>query len=154
MTEQATQEIIIKKYANRRLYDTDRSAYVTLDDLAELVKRDITFVVQDAKTGEDLTRQILTQIIFEQESKGYNLLPVNFLRQVISFYGHNVSAVLPPYLEQMMQHFVENQDQVKGMMGNMTEFSPLKQFEEMGRKNMEMLEQTMNIFNPFGTNKK
>lgn len=143
--------VVVKKYANRRLYDTATSSYVTLDDLCDMVKRGIEFMVVDAKTEEDLTRSVLTQIIFEQESKGYNLLPVGFLRQVIGFYGDNIGKMLPSYLENTMDNFVKNQEKMRSMMGNFAPFSPFKQMEELGKQNMEFFEQAMNMFSPFGT---
>ena len=101
--------IIIKKYANRRLYDTSTSSYVTLDHLSELVREGREFEVRDAKSGEDLTRQVLTQIIFENETKGEGALPLNFLRQLIGFYGGGAQAFLPSYLEMSMNSFAEAQ---------------------------------------------
>ena len=140
--------VTIKKYANRRLYDTLTSAYVTLEDLCEMVKKGIDFVVVDAKTNEDITRPVLTQIIFEQESKGYNMLPVNFLRQIISFYDDSLSAMVPGYLEQTMNNFVENQDRMRGFMGSFGEFSPFKQFEELSKQNIDLFEKTMSMWVP------
>src|SRR5690606_14368690 len=105
---------VIKKYANRRLYDTGRSSYVTLEDLCEMVKEGHDFVVYDAKSGDDLTRQVLTQIIVDQESSGgQNLLPVGFLKQLIGFYGDNVSALVPNYLEHTLENFAKNQEQLR-----------------------------------------
>ncbi len=159
---------IIKKYANRRLYDTGRSSYVTLDDLCEMVKEGHDFVVQDAKSGEDLTRSVLTQIIVDQEGKSEeNLLPTNFLRQLIGFYGDNVQQAVPNYLEQTMNVFVQNQERMREQMNkslegmnNMQGIFPKvpgvpnvpgsQAIEEMNRKNMEMFERTMKMFTPFG----
>ncbi len=138
---------IIKKYANRRLYDTETSAYITLEDLCDRVKKGRAFIVVDAKSGHDLTRQILTQIIFEQETKGFPLLPTEFLRSVIRFYGDNMHDVLQPYLNASMKSFVGNQDRMRGMMGGI---SPLNQLEEAARQNMALFEKTMQMFNPFG----
>ena len=104
---------VIKKYANRRLYDTGRSSYVTLDDLCEMVKDGIDFVVYDAKSGDDITRSVLTQIIVEQESKGENLLPTGFLKNLIGFYGDNIQPIVPNYLEQTLEAFVKNQEQIR-----------------------------------------
>ncbi len=146
----ANEEVVIKKYANRRLYDTSQSMYVTLDDLCKLVKQGINFTVVDAKTGEDLTRTVLTQIIFEQESKGYNMLPIGFLRHIITFYDDSLSTVLPGYLEKAMTDFSDNQEKMRDAMGGLTELSPFKGLEEIGKQNMQMFEQTMNMFNPFG----
>jgi len=142
---------IIKKYPNRRLYDTETSAYITLDDLCERVKVGDPFVVVDAKSGQDLTRQILTQIIFEQETKGLHLLPTEFLRSVIRFYDDSMHDVLQPYLNASMQSFVGNQEKMRGMMGKIGGFSPLNQLEEMTKQNMAIFEKTMSMFNPFGS---
>lgn len=146
------QPAVIKKYANRRLYDTETSAYITLEDLCERVKQERDFVVLDAKTGQDLTRQTLTQIIFEQETKGFQLLPTSFLRSVIRFYDDKMGKVLQPYLEASMQSFVGNQERMSGLMGKAAEgFAPLSQMEEMTRQNMALFEKTVQMFNPFGT---
>lgn len=155
-----TKPLIIKKYANRRLYDTEKSAYVTLDDLCELVKKDREFQVVDAKSNEDLTRSVLTQIIFDQESKGYSLLPINFLRQIIKFYDDNLRSVLPSYLETTMEQFTQNQDKVRGYVDQFDMMAPLKQFEDIGRQNMELFQKSMDMWsglnpmNPFGDDKK
>lgn len=155
MTEakEKDQQVIIKKYANRRLYDMSSSSYVTLEDLCDMVKGGVEFKVMDAKSGDDITRSILTQIIFEQESKGYNLLPVNFLRQIIGFYDSNISTMLSSYLEKSMEHFTANQDKMQGFMNSFNDFSPFKQLEEVGRHNIEMFEKTMNMFSPFPKDK-
>lgn len=153
---------VIKKYANRRLYDTGRSSYVTLDDLCEMVKDGIDFVVYDAKSGEDITRSVLTQIIVDQESKGENLLPTGFLKNLIGFYGDNIQPVVPNYLEQTLEAFVKNQENIRehinksfeGMNTMQGMFPPMPgsaNFEEMSRKNMEMFENTMKMFMPFNT---
>lgn len=142
--------VVIKKYANRRLYNTDTSAYVTLDDLCLMVKRGVEFVVYDAKTSEDLTRQILTQIIFEQESKGYNLLPINFLRRIIALYDDNVREFVPHYLEASMDSFTQNQEKMREYVGQaMGSFSPFAQMEEIGKQNMDFAKRTFEMFNPF-----
>nr|WP_206419815.1 polyhydroxyalkanoate synthesis repressor PhaR [Minwuia thermotolerans] len=138
----------IKKYANRRLYNTSTSSYVTLDHLAEMVRDDVDFLVYDAKSGEDITRSVLAQIIFEAEGKGQSVLPVNFLRQLISFYGDSLQNVLPGYLEMSMEAFARNREQMKDQFGGALEM-PIKQFEEAARRNMELYEQTMAMFNPF-----
>lgn len=144
--------VVIKKYANRRLYDTGTSAYITLDDLCQRVKDGTDFTVQDAQTGADLTNQVLTQIILEQEIKGFHLLPTNFLRSVIRFYDDKMISALQPYLDASMRSFVGNQEQMKTMFGKaMGEFSPMNQFEEMTRQNVAMFEKTVQMFNPFGT---
>lgn len=150
----AVKPVIVKKYSNRRLYDTGTSAYVTLEDLCQMVKKGVDFKVQDAKTGEDITRSVLTQIIFEQESKGYNMLPIGFLRQIIGFYGDNLSALLPSYLDKTMDNFSKNQEQMRSVMGAFGDFSPFKQFEKLGKQNMEMFEKAMNLWNPFGPQEK
>lgn len=145
-----TEAVVIKKYANRRLYNTDTSTYVTLDDLCAMVKRGIEFVVYDAKTSEDLTRQILTQIIFEQESKGYNLLPINFLRRIIALYDDNVREFVPHYLEASMDSFTQNQEKMREYVGQtLGTFSPFGQLEEIGKQNMDFAKRTFEMFNPF-----
>jgi polyhydroxyalkanoate synthesis repressor PhaR len=144
--------VVIKKYANRRLYNTATSAYVTLDHLSQMVKDKIDFVVYDAKTGDDITRPVLTQIIFEEESKGgQTLLPIPFLRQLISFYGDSLQGVVPQYLEMSMTQFARNQEQMRRYMQNAFGFNPFQQFESMGKQNMAMFENAMRMFNPFGT---
>lgn len=149
--DQKTQPVIIKKYANRRLYNTATSSYVTLDHLSQMVQDNVDFVVYDAKTGEDITRAVLTQIIVEEESKGgQNLLPINFLRQLIGFYGDNMKFLVPKYLEHMMASFAANQEQLratmKGAVGNLFPFANL---EEMGKQNMALFEQAMRMWSPF-----
>ncbi|MEO1642079.1 MAG: polyhydroxyalkanoate synthesis repressor PhaR [Pseudomonadota bacterium] len=140
--------VIIKKYANRRLYDTSTSSYVTLDHLSDLVREEVDFEVRDAKTGEDLTRQVLTQIIFEKETKGEGALPVNFLRKLIGFYGGNGSnALLPAWLEMSMNSFAESREQwAKSMSGSMA--SPFSLFEQQAKANMAMFENAMKMFTP------
>ena len=141
--------IVIKKYANRRLYNTATSSYVTLDHLSRMVKDGTEFVVFDAKTNEDITRSVLTQIIFEEEAKGQNLLPINFLRQLISFYGDRLQTVVPDYLEMSMRSFSDNQDKMREILpDNLTANPMFKQFEEMGRKNMAMFSQAVKMFAP------
>jgi polyhydroxyalkanoate synthesis repressor PhaR len=136
---------VIKKYANRRLYDTGRSSYVTLDDLCIMVKEGRDFVVYDAKSGDDLTRSVLTQIIVEQEGKeGQNLLPINFLRQLIGFYGGNAQNAVPNYLEHALESFTQNQEKFREMLkvpGNL---------EDLGRQNMALFENAMRtVWAPF-----
>ena len=144
--------VVIKKYANRRLYNTATSAYVTLEHLSQMVKEKTDFVVYDAKTGEDITRPVLTQIIFEEESKGgQTMLPISFLRQLISFYGDSLQGVVPQYLEMSMSQFARNQDQMRRYLQNAFGFNPFQQFESMGKQNMAMFERAMQMFNPFGT---
>ncbi len=141
--------ITIKKYANRRLYNTAASSYVTLDDLATMVRDGIEFLVYDAKTNEDITRAVLTQIIVEQEAKGNNLLPTGFLRQLISLYGDNLQGVVPQYLDMTMQSFARNQEQMRNYMENtFSGLYPFSSFEEVGRKNLEMFEQAMDMMKP------
>ena len=144
--------ITIKKYANRRLYNTATSSYVTLDHLCQMVKDGMDFVVYDAKTGEDITRSVLTQIIVEEESKGQNLLPISFLRQLISFYGDNMQWVVPRYLEYSMQSFARNQEQMRDYFSNTIGgiFPFGTTFEEVGKQNLAMFERAMRMFTPFG----
>jgi polyhydroxyalkanoate synthesis repressor PhaR len=145
-----TPPVVIKKYANRRLYNTQTSSYVTLEDLSRMVKEGSEFVVYDAKTGEDITRAVLTQIIVEEEQKGQNLLPIGFLRQLIGLYGGSMQWLVPRYLEHAMTTFAHNQEQ---MRKNLQEaFGPLFPFgglEEMGKQNMAVFEKTMKMFSPF-----
>ncbi len=143
--------VVIKKYANRRLYNTATSSYVTLEHLCEMVKEDTDFVVHDARTGDDITRPVLTQIIVEQEGKGENLLPIGFLRQLISLYGDNLAGFVPSYLEQSMDSFVRNQEQIRTHLENtMGGVFPFDQLEEIGRTNVAMVERAMDMFAPFG----
>lgn len=150
---------IIKKYANRRLYDTGRSSYVTLEDLREMVQDGLEFVVQDAKTGEDLTHGVLTQIIADQESQGENLLPTNFLRSLIGFYGDRFQGMVPSYLEQTMSTLVKNQERLQDQITKSFEGmrtmdgifpTPTTNMEELTRQNMELFERTMKMMSPFG----
>ncbi len=138
--------VVIKKYANRRLYNTATSSYVTLDDLCQMVKDGTDFVVYDAKTGEDITRSVLTQIIVGEEGKGQNLLPINFLRQLIGWYGDNLQDLVPRYLDHSMQAFARNQEQMREYMQKALDgFFPFSQFEQMGKRNMAGLEQAMKM---------
>ena len=147
--------VVIKKYANRRLYNTATSTYVTLDDLSSMVKAGTDFVVYDAKTGEDITRSVLTQIIFEEESKGTNLLPINFLRQLIRYYGDQMQAFVPGYLEFSLDNLTKDQDKLREqMMGAFTGdafkgFGSIKGMEEQAKRNMAMFTEAMKMFNPF-----
>ncbi len=144
--------VIIKKYANRRLYNTAKSSYVTLDHLAQMVREDIDFVVVDAKTGEDITRSVLAQIIFEEEAKGQTMLPQNFLRQLIRLYGDTLQGVVPSYLEASMETFSKNQEQMREQMSRVFGTNPATAgFEALARQNMEMFENAMRMFTPFGT---
>jgi polyhydroxyalkanoate synthesis repressor PhaR len=142
--------ITIKKYANRRLYNTATSSYVTLDNLCQMVKDGADFLVYDAKTGEDITRAVLTQIIVEEEGKGQNLLPISFLRQLIAFYGDSMQWLVPSYLENSMRSFAHNQEQMRRYLqetfGGMF---PFGQFEQMGKQNMAMIERAMKMVFPF-----
>jgi|TARA_R110002124_G_scaffold64985_2_gene177837 polyhydroxyalkanoate synthesis repressor PhaR len=145
---------VVKKYANRRLYDTGRSSYVTLEDLCDMVKEGYDFVVVDAKSGDDITRQVLTQIIMEQESKGENLLPINFLKDLIGYYGDSVGGVIPNYLEQTMEVFKANQEQFQGQLN--TSFGgafPFGTFEEMNKMNIDIFQRTMKTFTGLDVNK-
>lgn len=149
-TTDGVKPITIKKYANRRLYNTETSSYVTLDNLAEMVKEGKEFTVHDAKTSEDITRQVLTHIIVEEESKGQNLLPISFLRHLISFYGDSLQAVVPNYLEHSMGSFARNQEQMRDYLD--TTFgglNPFGQIEEISKQNMAMFENAMKMFSPF-----
>ncbi len=152
---EAKEPVTIKKYANRRLYNTGTSTYVTLEDLAVMVKDGEDFVVYDAKSGEDITRSVLAQIIFEQEGKaGQSLMPINFLRQLIRFYGDSMQMLVPRYLEQSMQSFTGQQDKFRQQMAQafgVTGFGPL---EDQVRRNMEMFEKTFALFAPFARGEK
>jgi polyhydroxyalkanoate synthesis repressor PhaR len=156
---------VIKKYANRRLYNTGTSTYVTLEDLAGMVKNGEDFTVVDAKSGEDITRTVLTQIIFEQENKGQNLLPITFLRQLIRFYGDSIQNLIPTYLDFSIDSLVREQDKLRGQMANAFgpgAFTPgtfgsgalgsgaMNAINDQVRRNTEMFEQAMRMFLPFG----
>jgi polyhydroxyalkanoate synthesis repressor PhaR len=144
------QPITIKKYANRRLYNTGTSTYVTLEDLASMVKDGEDFLVYDAKTGDDITRSVLAQIIFEQENKaGQNLLPTTFLRQLIRFYGDSMQMVVPKYLEQSIDTLTREQEKFRKQMTNTFSGTPFAPLEEHVRRNMEMFERTFSMFKPF-----
>ncbi len=141
--------ITIKKYANRRLYNTATSSYVTLDHLCRMVKEGTDFQVFDAKTGEDITRSVLTQIIVEEEAKGENLLPISFLRQLIRFYDDSLRAFVPRYLEISMENFARNQEQMRGTMENaFGGLFPFNRFDEMGRQNMALIQRAFSMFTP------
>lgn len=141
--------IVIKKYANRRLYNTKKSSYVTLGNLAEMVREGQDFVVTDAKSGDDITRSVLTQIIFEEESKGHNMLPTKFLRQLISLYGDSVQGFVPGYLEASMETFTKNQDDLRDQMqGAMTGNPAMAGFEALARQNMDWFDSAMRMFTP------
>lgn len=151
-------QIVIKKYANRRLYNTGTSTYVTLDDLAVMVKKGEDFIVQDAKSGDDITHSVLTQIIFEQESKtGNTLLPISFLRQLISYYGDQMQMVVPSFLEHSMQAFTQQQAQMREQIDRTFGETPIgknlqvpmKLVEDQVRRNTDMFHQAMQMFSPF-----
>jgi polyhydroxyalkanoate synthesis repressor PhaR len=141
--------VVIKKYANRRLYNTQTSSYVTLDHLAAMVKEGTEFEVQDARTGEDITRSVLTQIIFEEEAKGQSLLPIKFLRQLIRFYGDSLQSFVPGYLDMSMEGFTKNQgamrDRIAEALGGGNQM-----VENLTRQNLAMFENAMAMFVPFG----
>lgn len=136
---------IIKKYANRRLYDTSTSSYVTLEHLSELVRKGVEFEVRDAKSGEDLTRAVLTQIIFEKETKGDGALPLNFLRQLIGFYGGGAQTMLPAWLDMSMNSFAESQERMRNALGGA---SPMALFEKQAKRNAAMFENALRMFMP------
>src|SRR5580698_4877551 len=145
--------VVVKKYANRRLYNTESSSYITLENLADMVRAGRDFVVYDAKTGDDITRGVLTQIIVEEEGKGHNLLPTNFLRQLIGFYGGAMQGVVPGYLDQAMKAFTQHQEQMQTAMkrtvGSMSSLFPLGNMEEISRQNMAMIDRAWSMFAPF-----
>jgi polyhydroxyalkanoate synthesis repressor PhaR len=144
----AEEPIRVKKYANRRLYNTATSTYVTLEDLAQMVKDGCDFVVNDAKTGEDITHQVLTQIIFEQENKGINLLPISFLRQLIRFYGDSMQSLVPSYLDMSVKHLAREQDRLRQQVTDAIG-TPFELIEDQVRKNMAMFSEAMSMFAPF-----
>jgi polyhydroxyalkanoate synthesis repressor PhaR len=142
--------VTIKKYANRRLYNTGTSTYVTLEDLAVMVKNGEDFAVFDAKTGEDITRSVLTQIIVEQEGKeGQNLLPINFLRQLIRFYGDSMQTLVPRYLEASIEQLTAEQEKFRQQIQQAFGVTPFAPLEDQVRRNMEMFKQAFSMFTPF-----
>ena len=153
----AASQVVVKKYANRRLYNTETSSYITLDNLADMIRAGRDFVVYDAKSGEDITRGVLTQIIVEEESKGGSMLPAAFLRQLIGFYGDSLQGVVPKYLEQAMANFARQQAQMRQVMQQtFSPFLPIgvpvglpHSVEEIGRQNMALMERALSMFNPF-----
>ncbi len=145
----ARKPTIVKKYANRRLYNTATSSYVTLDDLAQLIKDGGDFVAYDAKSGDDITRSVLTQIIVEQEQKGQNLLPISFLRQLISFYGDSMQFLVPGYLEQAMKAFTGNQEQMRDSLRATFGIFPFGQFEQMGKQNIALFQRALKMLSPY-----
>ncbi|MDB5480102.1 MAG: polyhydroxyalkonate synthesis repressor, PhaR [Caulobacteraceae bacterium] len=142
------ERIIIQKYANRRLYNKATSSYITLEDLSKMVKHGVDFEVRDAKSGEDITRKVLTQIIFEEEGRGQNLLPIQFLRQLIGFYGDRMQAFLPSFLELSLDSFIRQQERMREQM---TQVSPpsMGVFDEQIRQNMILFDRAMKMFTPF-----
>lgn len=148
-TPEATAPVVIKKYANRRLYNTQTSSYVTLDHLCEMVKEGVDFEVRDARTGDDITRSVLTQIIFEEEAKGQNLLPIRFLRQLIRLYGDSLQSFVPGYLDLSMESFAKNQEAIKNRVAEAFG-GGTQAFETMARQNLAMFERAMKMFLPFG----
>ena len=146
----AAAPVVVKKYANRRLYNTESSSYITLDNLAEMIRLGRDFVVYDAKSGDDITRAVLTQIIVEEEGKGRAMLPISFLRQLIGFYGDNMQNLVPRYLEQAMAAFAQQQQQVQAaMQQTVGRIFPFGNIEEVGRQNMAIMERAMSLWSPF-----
>ena len=144
------ERVIIKKYANRRLYNTATSSYVTLDNLSDMVREGVDFVVFDAKTGDDITRSVLAQIIFEEESRGQNLLPIQFLRQLISFYGDSMQNLLPTYLEMSLDGFAKQQERFRSQFQQAFGGAPgLGFFDEQVAQNLAMFDRAMRMFSPF-----
>ncbi|MGZ5918045.1 MAG: polyhydroxyalkanoate synthesis repressor PhaR [Methyloceanibacter sp.] len=150
-TDQDSRPVIIKKYANRRLYNTDTSTYVTLEDLAEMVKSERDFVVFDAKTGEDLTHAVLTQIIVEQESRGTNLLPIRFLRQLIRFYGDSMQRLVPSYLEFSLDSLTRQQEQYRARFAHAFGTAAFDAVQDQVRKNFATFERALGLFSPFSS---
>lgn len=147
--DQDSRPVIIKKYANRRLYNTDTSTYVTLEDLAEMVRANRDFVVYDAKTGEDLTHSVLTQIIVEQESRGTNLLPIGFLRQLIRFYGDSMQKLVPSYLEFSLDSLTRQQEEYRRRFASTFGTAAFEMMQEQVRKNFAAFERALTMFSPF-----
>jgi len=144
----APEKVVIQKYANRRLYNKATSTYITLDDLALMVRDNVDFIVYDAKTGEDITRKVLTQIIFEEESSGQSLLPIAFLRQLIRFYGDQMQAFLPSYLELSLDSFIRQQERLRSQFSTMTP-AGVGAFDEQIRQNLALFDRAMKMFSPF-----
>jgi polyhydroxyalkanoate synthesis repressor PhaR len=144
----AAEKVVIQKYANRRLYNKATSTYITLDDLAGMVREGVDFIVYDAKTGEDITRKVLTQIIFEEESRGQNLLPIQFLRQLIRFYGDQMQAFLPTYLELSLDGFIRQQERLRTQLAAMNP-AGIGAYEEQIRQNLALFDRAMKMFSPF-----
>jgi polyhydroxyalkanoate synthesis repressor PhaR len=147
--ESQSEPVVIKKYANRRLYNTDTSSYVTLDDLAEMVRAERDFSVHDAKSGDDLTHAVLTQIIVEQESRGQNLLPVGFLRQLIRFYGGSIEKLVPSYLEFSLDSLTRDQDRYHKQFAGSFGAPSMEAMQEQAKQNFAMFEKALGMFNPY-----
>ena len=144
------ERVVIKKYANRRLYNTASSSYVTLEHLSEMVKQGVDFVVYDAKTNEDITRSVLGQIIFDEEGKGgQNLLPIQFLRQLIRFYGDQMQSFLPSYLEMSLATFTQQQERLRGQFSNFGQGAGIGAYEEQIKQNLALFDRAMKMFSPF-----
>ena len=142
--------VVIKKYANRRLYNTASSSYVTLEHLSDMVKQGVHFVVYDAKTNEDITRSVLTQIIVEEEGReGQNLLPIQFLRQLIGFYGNSMQAFLPSYLELSLSTFAEQQERMRSQFSTLGQGAGMGAYDDQIRQNLAMFDRAMKMFSPF-----
>ncbi|MDD9912787.1 MAG: polyhydroxyalkanoate synthesis repressor PhaR [Alphaproteobacteria bacterium] len=145
--------VIIKKYANRRLYNTETSTYITLDELSQMVRDGRDFEVVDAKSGQDLTRQVLAQILLEEETKGAAMLPVRFLRQLISFYDNSMQTVLPHYLETTMDVFIQNQQRIReqtdSVLGSFSPFEAMENMQALQRQQIEKFQSMVGLFNPF-----
>lgn len=155
MSKSNTNVTIIKKYTNRRLYNTATSVYITLEDLCDMVKQGEEFQVVDSKTGTDLTRQTLTQVIFDQESKGYNLLPISFLKQIIMYYDDSLKGIVPQYLEWTMEHFQRNRDHIETLF-NQAPFGKIPSnpmgvefYEKIAQQNMDMFYNALEMFGSF-----
>jgi len=144
----SNEPVTIKKYANRRLYNTGTSTYVTLEDLAQMVKNGEDFVVYDAKTSDDITHSVLTQIIFEQEGKGQNLLPINFLRQIIRFYGDSMQMLVPRYLDMSIENFTKEQGPLREQFTKTFGVGGFGVMEEQVRRNMEIFDRAFKMFLP------
>ena len=144
-------KITVKKYANRRLYDTSKSSYITLNDISEMIQDGLDFVVVDAKTGEDLTHTVLAQIVLENESMAPKMFPTEFMRKLIGMYGNNMQQFVPNFLSQAMDTLVANQEKIQeqfsSSMGTM--FPGAEKIEDINRRNMEMFQNAMQMFNPF-----
>jgi polyhydroxyalkanoate synthesis repressor PhaR len=143
--------VVIKKYANRRLYNTETSTYVTLDDLAAMVRSDRDFVVYDAKTGDELTHSVLTQIIVDQEGKGQTLLPIPFLRQLIRFYDDSIARMVPTYLQFSLETLAKEQERLRGQFSSAfgNPAAAFDAYQEQARRNMAIFEQAMSLWTPF-----